>query len=67
MAQIMAQKLRSPYWASVTRSTQTGGNVRHNGAGLNGVHRATAVPDAIQRAGRYGGAGNPVEKIANTG
>ncbi len=31
--------------ASVTRSTRTDGDVRHDGAGLDGVHRATAAPD----------------------
>ena len=41
-------------------------DVRHDGAGLDGVHRATAVPDASSASGRYG-TGNPIEKIANTG
>ena len=40
--------------------------MRHDGAGLDGVHRATAVPDASSASGRYG-TGNPLEKIANTG
>ena len=42
------------------------GDVRHDGAGLDGVHRATAVPDASSASGHYG-TGNPLEKIANTG
>jgi hypothetical protein len=48
------------------RSTQTDGDVRHGGAGLDGVHRATAVPNASSASRRYG-TGNPIERIANTG
>jgi len=41
-------------------------DVRHDGAGLDGVHRATAVPDASSASGRSG-TGNPLERIANAG
>jgi len=40
--------------------------VRLDGVGLDGMHRATAVPDASRASRRYG-TGNPLEKIANTG
>jgi hypothetical protein len=47
--------------ASVTYSTQTDRDVRHDGAGLGKVHRATAVPDASSASGRYA-TGKPLEK-----
>ena len=40
------------------------GDVRHDSAGLDGVHRATAAPDGSSASGRDG-TGNPLEKIAN--
>jgi hypothetical protein len=41
-------------------------DVCDDGTGLDGIDRATAVPDASSASGHYG-TGNPIEKLANTG
>ena len=39
------------------------GDVRHDGAGLDGVRRATAVPDASSASGRYGTGMEPATRL----
>ena len=70
----MIVKLRPPPvastgWKAAKRDAfelKLTGDVRYCRAGLDGVHRATAVPDASSASGRYE-TGNSLEKIANTG